>query len=121
MVTATPAPDARKRGRSLIINKLHKEYRAGQPVLRDVSLEIESRGLVAIIGPSGTGKSTLIRICTSLDTTETFKQKKQELMRDGFDPHQVTDPLFFREPRSGEYRPIDALAYARLLDGSIRL
>ena len=63
----------------------------------------------------------VIRICTSLDTTETFKQKKQELVREGFDPHRVTDPLFFREPKSGEYRPIDARAYARILDGSIRL
>ena len=62
-----------------------------------------------------------IRICASLDTTETFKQKKQELVREGFDPHRVTDPLFFREPKSGEYRPIDALAYARILDGAIRL
>jgi fatty-acyl-CoA synthase len=63
----------------------------------------------------------MIRICTSLDTTETFKQKKQELVRDGFDPHHVTDPLFFREPKSGEYRPIDAHAYSRIADGSIRL
>jgi fatty-acyl-CoA synthase len=63
----------------------------------------------------------MIRICTALNTTETFKQKKHELVRDGFDPHQVTDPLFFREPRSGEYRPIDARAYARIADGSIRL
>jgi fatty-acyl-CoA synthase len=63
----------------------------------------------------------MIRICATLNTTETFKQKKHELVRDGFDPHQVTDPLFFREPRSGGYRPIDASAYARIADGSIRL
>jgi fatty-acyl-CoA synthase len=63
----------------------------------------------------------MIRICAMLDSTETFKQKKQELMREGFDPHHVIDPLFFREPKSGEYRPIDAQAYARLVDGSIRL
>jgi fatty-acyl-CoA synthase len=63
----------------------------------------------------------MIRICAALDTTETFKQKKHELAREGFDPHCVTDPLFFREPKSGEYRPIDARAYARILDGSIRL
>jgi fatty-acyl-CoA synthase len=62
-----------------------------------------------------------VRICAALDTTETFKQKKQELARDGFDPHRLTDPLFFREPKSGAYRPIDAEAYARILDGSIRL
>ena len=60
------APAARKGERSLIINKLRKEYRAGQPVLRDVSLEIASRGLTAIIGPSGTGKSTLVRCINRL-------------------------------------------------------
>ena len=57
----------------------------------------------------------VIRICAALDTTETFKQKKHELVRDGFDPHHVTDPLFLREPKSGEYRPIDARAYARIV------
>jgi phosphonate transport system ATP-binding protein len=66
IATATPPSDARRRDPSLIINKLRKEYRAGQPVLRDVSLTIESRGLTAIIGPSGTGKSTLIRCINRL-------------------------------------------------------
>jgi fatty-acyl-CoA synthase len=66
-------------------------------------------------------RPVMIRICTALDSTETFKQKKHELVRDGFDPHHVTDPLFFREPKSGEYRPIDERAYARIVDGSIRL
>jgi len=45
---------------------LRKEYRAGEPVLRDVSLTIEGRGLTAIIGPSGTGKSTLVRCINRL-------------------------------------------------------
>src|SRR4249920_3410126 len=52
--------------RSLRIHHLRKEYRAGEPVLRDVSLAIEGRGLTAIIGPSGTGKSTLIRCINRL-------------------------------------------------------
>jgi fatty-acyl-CoA synthase len=62
-----------------------------------------------------------IRICAALDSTETFKQKKQELMHEGFDPALVKDPLFFRDEKSGTYRPIDAACYARILDGSIRL
>jgi fatty-acyl-CoA synthase len=62
-----------------------------------------------------------IRVCASLDSTETFKQKKQELMREGFDPHLVKDPLFYRDPTSGAYLPIDAASYAGILDGSIRL
>ena len=53
-------------GRSLVIRNLCKEYRAGQPVLKDVSLTVEGRGMTAIIGPSGTGKSTLIRCINRL-------------------------------------------------------
>ena len=46
--------------RSLVIRNLRMEYRAGQPILKNVSLTVEGRGLTAIIGPSGTGKSTLV-------------------------------------------------------------
>src|SRR5712671_7785231 len=52
--------------RSLVIRNLRKEYRAGQPVLKDISLAVEGRGMTAIIGPSGTGKSTLIRCINRL-------------------------------------------------------
>ena len=62
-----------------------------------------------------------IRICAALETTETFKQKKQQLVREGFDPRLVTDPLFFRDDKAGAWCPIDAASYARILDGSIRL
>ncbi len=51
---------------SLAIRHLRKEYRAGVPVLHDVSLEIAGQGVTAIIGPSGTGKSTLIRCINRL-------------------------------------------------------
>ena len=61
-------PDAVDGGvdRSLVIRNLRKEYRAGQPVLKDVSLKVAGRGMTAIIGPSGTGKSTLIRCINRL-------------------------------------------------------
>lgn len=66
-VTAPASPAAaRANDRSLSIRRLRKEYRAGEPVLRDVSLEIAGRGVTAIIGPSGTGKSTLIRCINRL-------------------------------------------------------
>jgi phosphonate transport system ATP-binding protein len=52
--------------RALVIRNLRKEYRAGQPVLKDVSLTVAGRGMTAIIGPSGTGKSTLIRCINRL-------------------------------------------------------
>jgi fatty-acyl-CoA synthase len=62
-----------------------------------------------------------VRISATLETTETFKQKKHQLVREGFDPRLVTDPLLFRDLASGAYRSIDAEAYTCILDGSIRL
>src|SRR3954452_17884005 len=59
-------PAADGHDRSLIIKNLRKEYRRGQPVLKDVSLTVEGRGMTAIIGPSGTGKSTLVRCINRL-------------------------------------------------------
>jgi phosphonate transport system ATP-binding protein len=52
--------------RSITIRNLRKEYRAGKPVLKNVSVTIQGRGLTAIIGPSGTGKSTLVRCINRL-------------------------------------------------------
>ena len=48
------------------IQHLHKEYRAGEAVLLDINLDIDAAGVTAIIGPSGTGKSTLIRCINRL-------------------------------------------------------
>ena len=45
---------------------LSKSYVAGVPVLKDINLEIAARGVTAIIGASGTGKSTLIRCINRL-------------------------------------------------------
>ncbi|SIO42442.1 fatty-acyl-CoA synthase [Bradyrhizobium erythrophlei] len=63
----------------------------------------------------------LVRICATLDSTETFKQKKHELVREGFDPSRVNDPLFFLDVNLGLYRSIDAEAYAQLMNSTLRL
>ncbi len=60
------APGVAPGARALIVRRLSKEYVRGTPVLKDVSLTVEGRGLTAIIGPSGTGKSTLIRCINRL-------------------------------------------------------
>jgi fatty-acyl-CoA synthase len=62
----------------------------------------------------------VVRICATLATTETFKQKKHDLMREGFDPRLVKEPLFLKDPNSDSYLPVDAGIHARILDGSIR-
>ncbi len=48
------------------IQGLVKEYKPGHPILKGIDLKIGDAGLIAIIGPSGTGKSTLIRCINRL-------------------------------------------------------
>jgi len=66
-------------------------------------------------------RPVFIRISRELDATETFKQKKGELAREGFDPGAVVDPMFMLEPKSGDYVALDSGAFAQIVDGTIRL
>ena len=52
--------------RSIQLRGLVKEYKRGVPVLKGIDLTIAGVGITAIIGPSGTGKSTLIRCINRL-------------------------------------------------------
>jgi fatty-acyl-CoA synthase len=63
----------------------------------------------------------VLRICATLESTETFKQKKQQLMRDDFDPAIVHDPLYVRDSGTGAYRRLDEMLYARIVSGDVRL
>lgn len=49
------------------INNLFHEYVAGKPILKGIDIDISEPGVVAIIGPSGTGKSTLLRCINRLN------------------------------------------------------
>ncbi len=50
----------------LEIKGLKKEYVAGKPILKGIDVTIKEQGIIAIIGPSGTGKSTLLRCINRL-------------------------------------------------------
>ena len=64
----------------LALRNLSKSYVPGKPVLTDINLEVAARGITAIIGPSGTGKSTLIRCINRL-----VEPTAGEIMFDGRD------------------------------------
>lgn len=69
----------------LSIRELTKAYKPGVPVLQGIDLDFEEQGMAAIIGPSGTGKSTLIRIINRLvnPTSGSIKFKGVELSHIG--------------------------------------
>ncbi|NXX99776.1 S27A1 protein, partial [Centropus bengalensis] len=51
----------------------------------------------------------------------TFKIKKTRLQREGFDPHQTSDRLFFLDIKLGKYIPLDECLYERICSGKAAL
>jgi len=64
----------------LDLRHLSKSYVAGKPVLSDINVAIPAQGITAIIGASGTGKSTLIRCVNRL-----VEPSQGEILFDGAD------------------------------------
>ena len=67
----------------------------------------------------GYARPVFLRLVDGLSFTDTFKQKKQALAKDGFDPAIVTDALM--ADTGDGYRPLDGALYARIRTGRIRL
>ena len=62
-----------------------------------------------------------LRIQDHIDVTGTFKQRKVELVKEGFDPDVTKDPLYFNDPQSKSFLPLDKALYRRIQQGEIRL
>ena len=56
-----------------------------------------------------------VRVPPVADMTTTFKLRKVDLQRDGYDPARVADPLYVREETARSYVPLTAEAVARAL------
>lgn len=63
----------------LEIRDLNHAYVSNKPILKNINIDINEAGVIAIIGPSGTGKSTLLRCINRLiqptDGSIMFKNK----------------------------------------------
>ncbi len=59
----TPRRPSRVRG-EIIFDHVGFAYRAGEPVLRDLSFTVEPGLKIAIVGATGSGKSTVIKLLT---------------------------------------------------------
>ncbi|KAJ8392736.1 hypothetical protein AAFF_G00072200 [Aldrovandia affinis] len=62
-----------------------------------------------------------LRIQSSLDVTETFKQQKGKLVQEGFCPLVVQDPLYFLDVSEKTYVPLTQTLYDNIVSGKIRL
>jgi len=62
-----------------------------------------------------------LRILPEIEITGTFKHRKVDAVKEGFDPARVSDPLYFLDPEKGLYVPLDGGIHERIQGGSFRL
>ena len=65
-------------------------------------------------------RPAFVRIAGEAILTGTFKLKKAELLKEGFDPGSVKDPLFYRDEGKGSYLPLTGPVYKDIQGGKIR-
>ncbi|MFM9864562.1 MAG: long-chain-acyl-CoA synthetase [Micropepsaceae bacterium] len=87
---------------------------AAQPDLATFKAHLE-KNLAAYARP------IFLRMQGEIEITGTFKHRKVELVKEGYDPRTVQDPLFFLDPVDGQYVPLTPELHDRLMAGEIRL
>jgi fatty-acyl-CoA synthase len=62
-----------------------------------------------------------LRLTGNIEVTGTFKQKKIDLVKEGFDPAVIKDDLFFFDSEKGAFVQLDKPLYERIQSGGVRL
>jgi fatty-acyl-CoA synthase len=62
-----------------------------------------------------------LRLAARIDVTGTFKQRKADLVREGFNPIVIADPLYFLDPDTGRYERLTPQRYADIVEGRVKL
>jgi fatty-acyl-CoA synthase len=65
-------------------------------------------------------RPVFLRLLGHIESTGTFKPRKQELVAAGFDPSKVDDALYFDDPRAQRYVPVDAALFEAISQGKMR-
>ena len=66
-------------------------------------------------------RPVFLRIRKDNDVTSTFKQKKINLVKEGFDPGRTADPIYFNDPQRKAFVLLDPTLYGDINAGRIRL
>lgn len=72
-------------------------------------------------GLPGYARPLFLRLTRVMETTGTFKQKKAEAIREGFDPRTVGDALMFDDPRHRAYVSLSEAVHDEIVSGALRL
>ncbi len=62
-----------------------------------------------------------LRIRGEMEFTATFKPKKSDLVREGFDPARTSDAIYFNDRKHHAFVRLDGALHQRIMDGEVRL
>jgi fatty-acyl-CoA synthase len=62
-----------------------------------------------------------IRMTPAIETTGTFKYRKLDLVRDGFDPEKIEQAIYFEHPDERRYVPVTPALYTQIQTGAFKL
>lgn len=98
------------------------EGRAGMAALV-VTPEFDPSGLARILSDNlpAYARPVFLRLMPTMAITGTFKQRKIDLVNDGFDPGKIADPLYVLDARTLRYEPLDAGRYDDIVSGQLSL
>ena len=63
----------------------------------------------------------ILRVQKEIEITGTFKHKKVDLVKEGYNPQNVLDPLFFIDDKNGNYINLDDNLYEKIINKDIKL
>jgi fatty-acyl-CoA synthase len=66
-------------------------------------------------------RPVFIRLRPEMEITGTFKLKKADLVKDGFDPGRIDDPLYWYNQASGRYEALTHAVYADIAAGRLKI
>ncbi len=66
-------------------------------------------------------RPVFLRMKRELPITGTFKQKKTDLVAEGFDINRITDEIWFSNPQTRRYERLDTTLYNGIITGTQRL
>ncbi len=66
-------------------------------------------------------RPVFVRLLPEIEITGTFKQRKVDLVKDGFDPSMIRDPLYWLNHATGRYEPLTRDVLAAIEAGRVKL
>ena len=98
------------------------EGRVGMAALvagKDMELDGLSRHMARRL--AAYARPNFLRMMPEIDSTTTFKHRKIDLVRQGFDPSVTDDPIFFLHPELQTYVRLTPSLYGDICEGKVRL